>query len=217
MGRDREAGEAVNTYSTQPFPHVVVDGTGLDIAAAVEEVQRLMFKVPWDFYNNNNENKRALPFERWPDDVHALRSILATMQSRVFIESLEWHFGIEGLIWNGLGGGVHWIDPGGMLGVHVDFNRSAEGLYRRVNCLLYLDGEPGVGGDLELWTNKEGTDRLVIPLQPDRMVAFQTSERSWHGHPKPYRGSRPRLSVASYYFTEEAPAEVDGAHSTVFV
>ena len=66
------------------------------------------------------------------------------------------------------GGGVHWIDNGGYLEVHADFNHLKKyNLARRINLLLYLnkDWKDEYNGHLELWDRSTMAKRkAVAPL-----------------------------------------------------
>ncbi len=58
-----------------------------------------------------------------------------------------------------VGGGLHQIEKGGFLKVHVDFNKHKKmHLDRRLNLLIYLnkDWQEEYGGHFELW-NQEMT------------------------------------------------------------
>ena len=104
-----------------------------------------------------------------------------------------------------LGGGLHEIYPGGLLNVHVDFERHPSGLKRVANLLLYLNEEWRVewGGALELHGKSV---RSIVPAG-GRAVFFETTPDSWHGHPHPLQcpPGRTRRSLALYYY-----AQVDG-------
>jgi len=120
------------------------------------------------------------------------------------------------------GAGLHGILTGGRLDVHVDFNWS-ESLRkrRRLNVLLYLNPAwmPEWGGALELWSGgKNGPDaceRIIYPTLGN-MVVFETSEKSWHGHPQPLACpiGVMRKSIALYYYTSEPRPE--RVHSTIY-
>ena len=64
------------------------------------------------------------------------------------------------------GAGLHCIEQGGYLNVHVDFNKQGD-LNRRINSLLYLneDWDDSYGGHLELW-NKDLSE-CVKSISPD--------------------------------------------------
>lgn len=110
------------------------------------------------------------------------------------------------------GGGLHQIRTGGYLNVHTDFNFDPEtGRNRRLNLLLYLnkDWDRAWGGDIELWD--AALDRPFFSAAPEmnRMLLFETTETSFHGHPTPL-ATPPwitRKSLAVYYYSDW-PADV---------
>lgn len=163
----------------------------------------------WKRYSNNLERKLEGPPGLWGP---------ATRDLFDMIEALSPHlgeaFGIDGLTMETVGGGYHCIEPGGFLQMHTDFSISPRtGRYRRLNCLIYLNEDwQDPGGHLQLWDDAGP----VVDIAPEfnRMVVFQTSSRSWHGHPVP--AARVRRSVAAYFFTDEPPPDFDGEQSTVW-
>jgi hypothetical protein len=100
-----------------------------------------------------------------------------------------------------LGGGLHEIHLGGMLKMHVDFDRHPSGLQRAANLLIYLT--PGWqdewGGALELGADG---DRAVIQPRGGTAVLFESNGQSWHGHPTPLAcpDGVTRRSLALYYY-----------------
>lgn len=105
------------------------------------------------------------------------------------------------------GGGLHLTEKEGYLSIHKDFNvlptsyQDEKQMLRCVNLIGYLNSSwtPEDGGDLEFW-NSDGTSsthKLGTPF--NRWVLFDTRE-NFHGHPYPYRGESPRMSIASYYY-----------------
>lgn len=125
-------------------------------------------------------------------------------------------FGLPPMVLSTEGGGYHQTNPGGGLAVHADFNRSEDGLYRRINVIVYLNlpDELPVGGELELW-DAAGPVTTVSPLF-NRTLIFETSDTSFHGHPKALQGSRPRRSFAAYFFTRDRPENYSDDHSTIW-
>lgn len=118
------------------------------------------------------------------------------------------------------GGGLHETSNGGRLGVHVDFNRHQNGLYRRVNVLLFLNPawSPKWGGNLEMWEGPgTGNCKMIAPLM-GRMVIFPTTDKSWHGHPRPLNAPAgiTRKSIAWYFYHPEPPAGYRDDHDTVY-
>ncbi len=119
------------------------------------------------------------------------------------------------------GGGLHFTEAGGKLGIHHDFNyldetmvfgnenvknliRSVGGtLYRKCNLILFLneDWQDEWGGGLELW-NPDLTSRahLIMP-KLNRAVLFNI-ENAPHGHPHPLMcpSNECRRTIALYYY-----------------
>jgi hypothetical protein len=110
------------------------------------------------------------------------------------------------------GGGLHQIRRGGYLNVHTDFNFDPDTRRnRRLNLLLYLNQEwdPAWRGAIELWT--PALDRPFFSALPlaNRVLLFETSETSYHGHPVPLATPPEitRKSLAVYYYSDW-PADV---------
>lgn len=207
----------------EPFPHCVRDGLWDQVL--LEQV-REEFPHPqdgrWIRYDNPREVKLHGDENCWGP---ATRQLLGEFRS--LGRELAEVFSVEDLRMETVGGGLHLIPPGGKLDVHVDFNRSPEtGLYRRLNLLCYLNRSwGGSGGRLELWPHQtdvwcdshemfEGVSPVEISPEFNRTVVFESSDRSWHGHPEP--ASRWRLSVATYFFSPEPPPGYREDHSTIW-
>ncbi len=153
-----------------------------------------------------------------------LRDVLYQFNSSAVINFLEELTGIDGLIPDPHfeGGGLHQIEPGGYLDVHVDFNfHHRLKLDRRLNLILYLNKnwKEEYNGHLELW-NRDMTQcvQRVAPIF-NRCVVFSTTDFSYHGHPDVLQ-SPPgvtRKSLALYYYSNGRPDEErSDAHSTIF-
>jgi hypothetical protein len=207
--------------STKPFPHWVLDGIWDD--GLLEQV---VSEVPdesdprWKRYQSKLEGKLEGGTSTWGPAAMELAAALSDPQ---WINTLSELTGIDGLIPEFIGGGLHRIERGGLLGIHADFNISPEtGRYRRLNCLVYLnrDWKHEYGGYLELWKSKdEGGPSVSIPPIFNQTVVFETSDTSFHGHPHPLScpPDRSRLSFAVYYYTDAPPPEASQAHSTIFL
>lgn len=129
-----------------------------------------------------------------------------------------------------MGGGLHSSPQGGLLKLHIDFNKHYEtGYDRRVNLLLYLnkDWHEDWGGNIELWDSEvvDGKhvagQRMVSELPTfNKMVIFNTTETSWHGLPDPIQcpADRKRMSLALYYYTDGRPeSEIGEKHNSVWL
>jgi hypothetical protein len=153
----------------EPFPHAVIDNI-FDPAVldAILEVYPKPDAEFWHRFNDTGEIKLATNGEE--NIPPPIRLFLYFLNSSIFTSFLERLTGIEGLIPDPhfAGGGLHQIERGGKLSVHVDFNRHKRlRLDRRLNLLLYLnrDWPDDYGGHLELWDrNMTYAEQKVAPL-----------------------------------------------------
>lgn len=206
-----------------PFPHIVIDDF---LPVEVTEQILSIFPAPdaqkWEEYDKEHEVKLQIS-----DDTKMnpyLREVLYQFNSSTVINFLEELTGIEGLVPDPHfeGGGLHQIEPGGFLDVHVDFNyHNRLKLDRRLNLILYLnkDWKDEYHGHLELW-NRDMTEcvQRVAPVF-NRCVVFSTTDFSYHGHPEVLQcpPGMTRKSLALYYYSNGRPAEEKSdAHSTIF-
>jgi Rps23 Pro-64 3,4-dihydroxylase Tpa1-like proline 4-hydroxylase len=219
------AREHTETYRVaDPFPHAVIDNF-LDpqLLEGVLGEFDAMDRALWHYTERDTERKYSTEdFRHFGPTTRALITQLNAAPFLAFLESLT---GIAGLIPDPhlRGGGLHEIRRGGALGVHADFNFYERlNLYRRLNLLIYLNETwpEAWGGELELW-DRSGT-RCVQRIAPifNRAVLFDTSNFSYHGHPRPLEcpEERSRKSVALYYYTVDAPPDDNRTpHTTVFL
>jgi Rps23 Pro-64 3,4-dihydroxylase Tpa1-like proline 4-hydroxylase len=207
----------------EPFPHVVIDG-----AAYEPKLRQAMHDFPkkndqtWWVYDNVFEKKLAF------DKVHMLpdsiKRFLVECNSAPFIDFLETLTGITGLVpdMTYAGGGLHQIQRGGKLDVHCDFNWHGRlQLHRRINVIMYLneDWKLEYMGQLELWPADMSARMKVIAPFFNRMVIFNTTDFSPHGHPVPLECpiEMTRKSFALYYYTASRPEhEIKPAHRTIY-
>lgn len=203
---------------TDPFPYCILDGrwdSGMLLNC------RDSFPPPdadvWRRFENGHERKfgsTGTP-SSWPNPVQRM---VLELTDPEFCNEIAASFGIEDELFPDLyGGGMHMIPPGGVLDVHVDFNIHPTSVaYRRINCLVYLnDWHPGMGGELELRSERDEAHLVVEPVF-NRTVIFATSDHSWHGHPNPTADGFWRKSIACYYYTERPAPGFHAAHDTVF-
>jgi len=148
----------------------------------------------------------------FPDSTIRIAEIL---KSKAMIETLEREFGILGLVCDetNFDGGLHWMPVGTKLDMHVDFNQNKEGLYRRVNALLFLNDKWKEDDKGELILGRKPHTASIAPLF-NRLVAFPYNENAWHGVPEPVK--KDRKSIAAYYYTKEKPPGFSEYHSTIY-
>lgn len=206
-----------------PFPHGVLDGFFSE--TELREVAKEFVIHPeqtWWKYDNALEKKLA--FDKLHEMPPHTRKLIYFLMSSTFVGFLEKLTGIPDLITDHdlNGGGMHQIFKGGKLDIHADFNYHPKTkLHRRLNIIVYLNEnwDPQWGGALELW-DKEMTQCVAsyIPIF-NRMVIFNTTDTSFHGHPDPLQcpESISRKSIAMYYYTMDRPeSEKSAPHSVLF-
>ncbi|KAM3097035.1 2OG-Fe(II) oxygenase [Phormidesmis sp. 146-35] len=206
-----------------PFPHVVIDDfLPTSVLNDVLNEFPKVSSIEWKKFDNTAEKKLASTHERQMGDM--TRFLLYQLNSSTFLNFLEQLTGIEGLIPDPhfVGGGLHQIERGGYLKMHVDFNQYERlRLDRRLNLLIYLNQnwQEDYGGHLELWDqNMTQCQKKILPIF-NRCVIFSTTDFSYHGHPEPLTcpDGETRKSLALYYYSNGRPAaEISDAHTTIF-
>lgn len=202
--------------SRQPFRHWVGDGfINADIVRNINKHWPSSDYEGWRIETGKAAaSKGSLLFpRRLPGPAQELAealngpAALAELSALVGIELHPDPWLLDGPLSPGLGGGLHEIHCGGLLKVHVDFERHPSGLRRVANLLVYLneDWREEWGGALELHGK---TVTSIAPLG-GRAVLFVTGPDSWHGHPHPLAcpPGRTRRSLALYYYAKSADVE----------
>jgi hypothetical protein len=225
-GLGGRAGELAAAYrKATPYPHVVLDDFLPDhVAEAVVDEFPPAHSEVWHRYGTADQhNKLALRHESLAPDT--IRTVIHELNSGLFLEVLEKLTGIANLVADTklVGGGLHQIEPGGKLNVHVDYSHHPDNrLHRRLNLILYLnkDWREEYGGHFELWDRDvKQCERRIAPLF-NRCVIFSTTPTSYHGHPDPLAcpEGMTRKSIALYYYTSGRPEETGQVveHNTLF-
>jgi Rps23 Pro-64 3,4-dihydroxylase Tpa1-like proline 4-hydroxylase len=209
--------------SADPFPHVVLDSVfEPELLKQVLVEYAAMDRGRW--HSSDKELERKWSTEDIQHFGPTTRAFINQLNGGLFLNFLEKLTGIHGLISDPhlRGGGLHEIRRDGALGVHADFNLYRRlNIWRRLNLLLYLneDWDGSWGGDLELW-DRTGTQKVrAIGPVFNRVVIFDTSNCSYHGHPHPLAcpPDRSRKSIALYYYTAQKPEDEIDPHTTIFV
>lgn len=202
--------------NAEPFQHVVIDNFFPE-----EVLDSVLDEFPeadhpyWGRFESNVQTKLASK-EAWKVP-NKPGELLAELNSSAFMHFLNKLTGIDGLIPDPhlSGGGLHQIESGGFLKVHADFCwHPVLKLDRRINVLVYLnkDWKEEYGGELQLWDYELKKSKKVLPIF-NRMVVFNTTDFSLHGHPDPLTcpPERSRKSMALYYYSNgRPPGEISG-------
>ncbi|WP_193162921.1 2OG-Fe(II) oxygenase [Microbulbifer hainanensis] len=215
--------ESEKYQSAYPFSHGVYDNVFSEnlLDQVIEEFEE--GEKRWKTFDSKYEKKQQMNRDLSLGSI--TRMFIHNLNSAPFLEFLEKLTGIEGLIPDPYlhGAGLHKIESGGKLGVHVDFNgHKRMNVYRRLNVLIYLNKnwEKDWGGDFELWDAETMTRQKSVSPIFNRMAIFSTSSTSFHGHPEPLNcpQDRRRISLALYYYTANDPGEQKKElHSTLFL
>ena len=228
QGRFRELMSDVNSLSqtyqhAEPFPFIVMDNF-LPDALAEAVTANIPDKNSADWTKLPTEDQKGKHVLADESKLPLLiRALIQELNSGYFLRFLERLTGIPDLISDTklVGGGVHRIERGGKLSVHVDFSHHpTNGLNRRLNLLLYLNKnwKEEYGGHFELWSQDiKKCEQRILPIF-NRCVVFSTSPISFHGHPEPLNcpEGMTRNSIALYYFSKGRSREDDSEHNTLF-
>jgi Rps23 Pro-64 3,4-dihydroxylase Tpa1-like proline 4-hydroxylase len=212
------------TYSmANPYPHIIIDDFIESSIAntCYNEMENYKF-WGWDgskYSENHQVNKFFTPWSNEnisniQDYMPAVWKMLSYYNSRLFLNFLEELTGIKELLpdWSFTGGGCHKTTNGGRLAIHTDYQKHSENsLHRRLNMLIYLNPnwQSNWGGSLQLVDyNSKETIKNIFP-KFKRMVLFNTTNKSLHGHPEPIicPEDEARYSFALYYFTKDRPTD----------
>lgn len=201
----------------RPFVHMVGPAVALETVREINAVWPTEKGPDWYCEKGKFARKDALMFpRRLPAPAQALAEHMYSAEvcdrlsylSNIDLQPDPWF--LEGPLKPALGGGLHEIHPGGLLKMHIDFNRHPSGLVRCLNLLIYLNLEwqPAWGGALEL---QNGKFHKQIQPTGGTVVIFETTPESWHGHPHPLQCPQgiTRRSLALYYYTSGAQADRD--------
>lgn len=221
--RELGASHAAAYTSADPFPHIAIDDF-----LPVEVCEELLGEFPqadqidWMRFDRHHSKKLATKGDAQFGP--ATRRVMHEFSSAACLRFLEGLTGIAGLIPDPYfeGGGLHQIEPGGILKVHADFNwHKTLRLDRRINLIVYLnkDWREEYNGHLELW-DREMTHSVkkILPVY-NRCVVFSTTDWSYHGHPEKLTcpEGRTRKSLALYYYTNGRPEEEKStSHGTLW-
>ncbi len=205
-----------NNFSKQPFQHLFINDA---FNRAIAEDALKSFPVAdakgWDFSNDDVEIKYRSKWTSEFDIPDGLIEIIRVFNSSIILEALSKIFNIPKLMPDPYftGGGLNTTKRGGKLDVHVDGNyHDKSGMHRRVNLILFLSErwEEHWGGEFCLYDNTgEKCIKKIAPLF-NRLLAFDTHDKSFHGLPEPINFPEDvnRNSIILYYYTvEERPSE----------
>ena len=204
------------TQFDQPFRHWIDSGfLSAELVRGINAEWPAQDDERWHHERRDYARKSGMLFPRaLPPAAQAVAAYLYCAESCDVLSGLIGYDLIadpwftDGPLMPRVGGGLHEITSGGMLGIHTDFDAHPTGLTRCANLLIYLneDWHEDWGGALELY----GDIVATIQVHAGTAVLFESNGKSWHGHPKPLKcpENRSRRSLALYYYrTPTGPHE----------
>jgi len=205
----------------KPFEHIIIDDFLPEMLAwcCLENFPALN-DPSWDYSNDADiEVKYRTTWKSEFDIPEGIVDAVRILNSSYFLNAIADSIGIQKLLPDPYfaGGGLNVCKRGGLLDVHVDGNyHDATGLNRRLNAILFLNPnyEEGWGGEFGIYDEKG--EECVKKVQPlfNRLVVFNTHDKSYHGLPDPinFPEDELRRSIILYYYTKE---ERPDSHITV--
>ena len=212
----------------QPFPFIYLDNFFKPeyLDQILEDFPDLSKSKHSHEFNTKNDKKIASTSTKIFSE--NTRHFFDFLNSLKFLDFLQKLTGIKSYLmpdpyyW---GSGLHEIKRGGFLKIHADFNvHPLLKLNRRINILIYLNKnwKEEWGGHLELWNrDMKKCAHKILPIF-NRIVIFNTSDFSYHGHPTPLScpNDYSRKSLALYYYTNGRPQneinEKLAVHNTLY-
>jgi Rps23 Pro-64 3,4-dihydroxylase Tpa1-like proline 4-hydroxylase len=211
--------------SSVPFRHIIIDDF-LDKNKAEDLLSNYPLPTDEVWHKTTYIHQKGKLQKASFDKGSAYDTLFAELNSKELTDFLEQLTGIKSIVPDNtlFGAGLHQSLNGAFLDVHVDFNiHPTTRFYRRLNLLIFLNKnwQPEYGGELELWDMEKKVCVEKILPSFNRCVIFETNEKSFHGHPVPLNVPEgvTRKSLAVYYYTKEAPADLKGIseHNSIFV
>jgi len=206
-----------------PFPHIVIDNF-LEEALALQLENQCREADTNVNASNGFTQKGKLALNDWSSMPPLVEKACSFFNSGRFLSIVEAITGIKGLIPDPHleGGGLHRTERGGFLKMHTDFNFNKRlNLHRRVNVLYYLNSNYKDEWDgklrLSLTPARQKTAEMTaIAPAFNRLVIFNTNDKTFHGHPEPHRfpSDIPRTSLAFYYYSTHKPISERGRIGT---
>jgi Rps23 Pro-64 3,4-dihydroxylase Tpa1-like proline 4-hydroxylase len=213
-----------------PYKHLVIDNFLPNSLAkkCLENFPAISNKC-WLKYNHKDiEIKYRTNWKSEFDIPSGIVEAVRIFNSSIILSAISKRFAINKLIPDPYftGGGLNVSTRGGLLDVHVDGNyHDATGLNRRMNIILYLNQnwKEEWGGSFGLYTNNGKKCAKKISPIFNRLVIFDSHDKSFHGLPEPLvcPKNQSRKSIILYYYTKEKRPKnqiiVDKPHSALWV
>ena len=199
-------------FFEDPYQHFIIDNF-LPTDLALKCLESFPAKTDSTWENTHDEDIEIKKRSDWKSEFDIPENIIDVVRilnSSLFLYKLSEIFRIPKLMSDPYftGGGLNITERGGLLDVHIDGNyHDASGLNRRLNVILFLNPQwkSEWGGEFCLYDEKG--DKCLKKILPDfsRLLAFETSDISYHGLPDPLNCPEDvsRHSIILYYYTKD--------------
>ncbi len=201
--------------NAEPFPHLIIDNfLPKEEANLIANDFPQPNQISWH-KSGSGANPDGLDFKgvklqcslesEFPANI---RILMHEFNSQSFLYFLKKLCGIEYIFGDPYyeSCGLHSTGKGGRLMIHADVNRYPypELADQYLNVIYYVtpNWEQEWGGKLELWDKRLTSCKKAIIPKFNRLVIFETTKYSYHGHPHPLEtpDEKRRNSVAAYYY-----------------
>ena len=201
--------------NASPFPHLIIDNfLPINEANLIANDFPKPKQINWH-KSGSGANPDGLDFKgvklqcssesEYPENI---RILMHEFNSQGFLNFLKKICGIEYIFGDPYyeGCGLHSTGKGGRLMIHADVNRYPypELADQYLNVIYYVtpNWKDEWGGKLELWDKKLSSCKKAISPKFNRLVIFETTKNSYHGHPHPLETpyEKRRNSLAAYYY-----------------
>ena len=198
-----------------PFPHLIIDNfLPINEANLIANDFPKPKQINWH-KSGSGANPDGIDFEgvklqcssesEYPENI---RILMHEFNSQGFLNFLKKLCGIEYIFGDPYyeSCGLHSTGKGGRLMIHADVNRYPypELADQYLNVIYYVtpNWKDEWGGKLELWDKKLSSCKKAIAPKFNRLVIFETTKNSYHGHPHPLETpyEKRRNSLAAYYY-----------------
>tara|TARA_Y100000589_G_scaffold327324_1_gene368913 strand:- start:3238 stop:4101 length:864 start_codon:yes stop_codon:yes gene_type:complete len=211
--------------NAEPFPHLIIDNfLPKEEANLIANDFPQPNQISWH-KSGSGANPDGLDFKgvklqcslesEFPSNI---RILMHEFNSQSFLYFLKKLCGIEYIFGDPYyeSCGLHSTGKGGRLMIHADVNRYPypELADQYLNVIYYVtpNWEQEWGGKLELWDKRLTSCKKAIIPKFNRLVIFETTKYSYHGHPHPLEtpDEKRRNSVAAYYYIPAINASRSG-------
>ncbi len=201
--------------NASPFPHLIIDNfLPTNEANLIAKDFPNPNQIIWH-KSGSGANPDGLDFKgvklqcssesEYPENI---RILMHEFNSQGFLNFLKKLSGIEYIFGDPYyeSCGLHSTGKGGRLMIHADVNRYPypELADQYLNVIYYVtpNWKDEWGGKLELWDKKLISCNKAITPKFNRLVIFETTKISYHGHPHPLKtpADKRRNSLALYYY-----------------